>query len=328
MLSVTFSRAGPAREVIQMGEIATPKPGFGEVRVRLYASGINPTDIKSRTYLFERVAHLVPVIPHLDGAGVIDMVGMGVDEERVGERVWITLAQWRGSGGTCAEYVVMPGQYAFPLPNNMSFAEGACLGVPALTAMKAIRHGGNLDGKTVLITGGASAVGHYALQLAKLAGAEVFSTISNNVKAKIATAAGASHTLNYKEEDIGAGVSELTNGNGVDHMTDMDMSTYMPLYPKLVAIGGSIAAYGSNELSVNGISPQDFFTHLLTLASVFLLLEPEDSIVDMADEITKLCMSGKLIHNLGATFPLESTAEAHSSVELGSVTGNVVIDIP
>ena len=209
MRAATFSRGGPARDVIEIREVPTPEPGPGQVRVRVHASGINPTDIKSRTYLFSRVAHLAPVIAHLDGAGVIDTVGDGVAASRVGERVWVAMTQWRGSGGSCAEYVVVPECYAFPLADGMSFAEGACLGVPALTALKALRVGGDLAGRTVLVTAGASAVGHYAVQLAAAAGATVIATVRGAAKAELARAAGAMHTIDYRQEDLPARVMAL-----------------------------------------------------------------------------------------------------------------------
>ena len=198
MRAATFSRPGPAQDVIEIIEVAMPEPGPGQVRVRVHASGVNPTDVKSRTYLFPRVAHMVPVIPHLDGAGVIDKLGDGVSATRLGERVWLAIAQWRGSGGTCAEYVVIPENYAFPLADNMSFVEGACLGGPALTAVKAINLAGELAGKTVLVTAGASACGHYAIQMARAAGATVIATVSGDAKAELARAAVAAHTVNYK----------------------------------------------------------------------------------------------------------------------------------
>jgi len=327
MRAATFSRAGPAQDVIEIGEVATPEPGPGQVRVRLHASGVNPTDIKSRTYLFDRVAHMAPVIPHLDGAGVIDKLGDGVAAARLGERVWVAIAQWRGSGGTCAEYVVVPSTYAFALPDTMSFAEGACLGVPALTAVKALKLGGDLKGRTVLVTAGASAVGHYAVQLARAAGATVIATVSGEAKAALARDAGAAHTINYKQEDLGARVMALTDGRGVDHMTDMDMSGHLPLYPKLVAVGGSIAVYGSNELSADGVPTQAFFVRGLRLTGVFMLLESDQAIAAMAETINAMCRRGELIHNVWATFPLAQTADAHDAVEHGTAAGNVIVEI-
>jgi NADPH2:quinone reductase len=325
MRAATFSRPGPAQDVIEIIEVAMPEPGPGQVRVRVHASGVNPTDVKSRTYLFPRVAHMVPVIPHLDGAGVIDK--LGVSATRLGERVWLAIAQWRGSGGTCAEYVVIPENYAFPLADNMSFVEGACLGGPALTAVKAINLAGELAGKTVLVTAGASACGHYAIQMARAAGATVIATISGDAKAELSRAAGAAHTVNYKQENLAERIMALTDGRGVDHMTDMDMSSHLPLYPQLVAIGGSIAVYGSNELAADGVPTQDFFVRQLRLTGIFILLESDESIGAMAATVNALCQRGELIHNVAATFPFARTAEAHNAVEQGGIAGNMIVEI-
>ena len=327
MRAATFSRPGPAQDVIEIIEVAMPEPGPGQVRVRVHASGVNPTDVKSRTYLFPRVAHMVPVIPHLDGAGVIDKLGDGVSATRLGERVWLAIAQWRGSGGTCAEYVVIPENYAFPLADNMSFVEGACLGGPALTAVKAINLAGELAGKTVLVTAGASACGHYVIQMARAAGATVIATISGDAKAELARAAGAAHTVNYKQENLAERIMALTDGRGVDHMTDMDMSSHLPLYPQLVAIGGSIAVYGSNELAADGVPTQDFFVRQLRLTGIFILLESDESIGAMAATVNALCQRGELIHNVAATFPFARTAEAHNAVEQGGIAGNMIVEI-
>jgi NADPH2:quinone reductase len=327
MRAATFSRPGPAQDVIEIIEVAMPEPGPGQVRVRVHASGVNSTDVKSRTYLFPRVAHMVPVIPHLDGAGVIDKLGDGVSATRLGERVWLAIAQWRGSGGTCAEYVVIPENYAFPLADNMSFVEGACLGGPALTAVKAINLAGELAGKTVLVTAGASACGHYAIQMARAAGATVIATISGDAKAELARAAGAAHTVNYKQENLAERIMALTDGRGVDHMTDMDMSSHLPLYPQLVAIGGSIALYGSNELAADGVPTQDFFVRQLRLTGIFILLESDESIGAMAATVNAMCQRGELIHNVAATFPFARTAEAHDAVEQGGIAGNMIVEI-
>ena len=327
MRAATFSRPGPAQDVIEIIEVAMPEPGPGQVRVRVHASGVNPTDVKSRTYLFPRVAHMVPVIPHLDGAGVIDKLGDGVSATSLGERVWLAIAQWRGSGGTCAEYVVIPENYAFPLADNMSFVEGACLGGPALTAVKAINLAGELAGKTVLVTAGASACGHYVIQMARAAGATVIATISGDAKAELARAAGAAHTVNYKQENLAERIMALTDGRGVDHMTDMDMSSHLPLYPQLVAIGGSIALYGSNELAADGVPTQDFFVRQLRLTGIFILLESDESIGAMAATVNAMCQRGELIHNVAATFPFARTAEAHNAVEQGGIAGNMIVEI-
>src|SRR4051794_36660321 len=169
MKAIWYERNGPAREVLQFGEMPDPEPCPGKVRVRIHASGVNPSDWKTRSGL--RPMTFPRVIPHSDGAGVIDQVGAGVPESRLGQRVWTWNAQWKRPFGTAAEFVVLPAEQAVLLPDRVSFDEGACLGIPALTAHRAVTIDGTVEGRTVLVSGGAGAVGNYAIQLAKLLGA-------------------------------------------------------------------------------------------------------------------------------------------------------------
>ena len=192
MLAAFYTRTGPAREVLDVGEIETPEAGPGEVRVRLATSGVNPSDVKTRGGVRSRDLPFPRIVPHSDGAGVIDQVGDGVPPGRLGERVWVWNAAWGRPSGTAAQFVVLPAQQAVPLPANTSFEAGACLGIPALTAYHAIHCNGGVAGKTVLVAGGAGAVGHYAIQFAKIAGAScVIATVSGTAKAALARDAGA-----------------------------------------------------------------------------------------------------------------------------------------
>src|SRR5262245_55555947 len=170
MRAAYYEKNGPARDVLSLGEIDTPKPGPGEVRVRLVASGINPSDVKSREGRTRKIA-FPRVIPHSDGAGTIDAVGDGVAASRVGERVWTWNGQWKRAFGTCAEHIVLPAALAVKLPAHIAFDAGACLGIPAMTAYHAVAVAG--DARTVLVSGGAGGVGHYAIQFAKARGATV-----------------------------------------------------------------------------------------------------------------------------------------------------------
>lgn len=213
-------RTGPAAEVLKLGDLPIPEPGPGEVRLRVIASGLNPTDVKSRVRPGSMPAPRV--IPHQDGAGVIDKVGAGVPASRVGERVWVYIVQWQRAWGTAAEYTVVPARLAVTLPGNTSFAEGACLGIPAVTAHRCLFADGPIAGQTVLVTGGAGAVGHYAVQLAKWAGARVIATVSSAEKAASAAAAGADHTVNYRTGEAAKEILALTGGAGVDRDVRVD----------------------------------------------------------------------------------------------------------
>ncbi|MEE9256368.1 MAG: alcohol dehydrogenase catalytic domain-containing protein, partial [bacterium] len=171
MKAAWYEKHGPAREVLQVGDLDTPEAGEGEVRVRLSSSGVNPSDSKGR--LGSRPVKWPRIVPHSDGAGVIDQVGPGVDASRMGERVWIYNGQWERPLGTAAEYIAVPAETAVRLPDSVDFAEGACLGIPAMTAHRCLFADGLVSGMTVLVTGGAGAVGNYGIQLAKWAGASV-----------------------------------------------------------------------------------------------------------------------------------------------------------
>ena len=183
MRAAWYERNGPAREVLSVGEMPAPEPGPGEVRVRVHASGVNPSDWKSRAGTARPMA-FPRVIPHSDGAGVIDRAGPGIPTRRVGERVWIWNAQWKRPFGTAAEFVILPAAMAVRLPEGIGFEEGACLGIPALTAHRAVTSDGPVAGQTVLVSGGAGAVARYAIQIAKLLGAgQVIATVSSAAKA-------------------------------------------------------------------------------------------------------------------------------------------------
>src|SRR5512145_1680418 len=246
MLAAFYGRTGPAREVLSVGEIETPEAGPGEVRVKLAFSGVNPSDVKTRGGVRSRDLPFPRIVPHSDGAGVIDEVGAGVPPARVGERVWVWSAAWGRPSGTAAEYVVLPAAQAVPLPANTGFDAGACLGIPALTAYHAVHCNGGVAGKTVLVAGGAGGVGHYAVQFAKLGGArQVIATVSTEAKAALARAAGADVTLDYRSEDVGQRCLELTGGAGVDRVVELDLAANLKADLVAVRNGGEITVYGS-----------------------------------------------------------------------------------
>ena len=203
MQAAFYERTGLAREVLIVGEIPTPVAGPGEVRVKVAWSGVNPSDVKSRAGTRTKSLPFPRIIPHSDGSGVIDQVGADVPSTRIGERVWVWNAAWMRSFGTAAQYVVLPSEQAVALPRNIDLAAGACLGIPALTAYHAVTTDGGVDGKRVLVAGGAGAVGHYAIQLAKLKGArQIITTVSGPEKAAVARQAGADIILNYRTDDL------------------------------------------------------------------------------------------------------------------------------
>jgi NADPH:quinone reductase and related Zn-dependent oxidoreductases len=265
------------------------------------------------------------IIPHSDGAGIIEAVGKGVEDSRVGQRVWVWNGQWKRPMGTAAEYIAVPQEQAVPLPSNIDFAVGACLGIPALTALHAVSLHGDIEGKTLLITGAAAAVGHYAVQIAKLRGARVIGTVSP-VRQAHARAAGVDELIDYRHEDVAERVKALTGGKGADGIIDMDLSSTAALLPKgALAPHGTMVCYGSN---VAGEIPISFPAMLwgslkLSVFVVYDLLPYERTAA--VDELTRLLEADALKHSVGATFPLDEIAAAHEAVEGGRLTGNVVL---
>jgi NADPH2:quinone reductase len=323
MRAVWYERNGAA-DVLHIGEMPDPTPGPDEVRVRMVISGVNPSDWKRRQGLTRRI-EFPRVIPHQDGAGVIDRVGPGVPASRLGERVWLYESQIGRPFGTAAEYTVQPAAHVVPLPPNTSFAEGAGLGVPAMTAHRCVCADGPVAGKTVLVTGGAGAVGHYAIQLAKLHGAQVIATVSSDQKAQIALAAGADHTINYRTEDTVQRIRDITSGAGVDHIVEVDFAGNFQVSREVLCDNGVLALYSA------GVAPQppvplQFKASNITVRFVLVYDMPEPAKQAAVHEITQLLEGGKLRHHLGPRFPLESARQAHQAVEGGAI-GKVVLEV-
>src|SRR5690349_11618675 len=246
MKAAYYEANGSAREVLRVGEVETPRPGPGEVRVKLATSGVNPSDVKSRAGTARKIA-FPRVIPHSDGAGEIDAVGEGVAAARVGERVWTWNGQWKRPFGTAAQYVVLPSAQAVALPPHIDFAAGACLGIPALTAWHALALAQAGAGTKLLVAGGAGAVAHYAIQFAKARGASVITTVSSPEKAQVARAAGADHTVDYRRENVGERVAALTDKAGVDAVIELDLAANAHLIPAVLRPKGTVVVYGTGK---------------------------------------------------------------------------------
>ena len=325
MQAAWYSKIGEAADVLEFGEQPTPEPLAGEVRVKLVTSGVNPSDVKSRR---ARPVTDPLIIPHSDGAGVIDAVGDGVSSKRIGERVWAWNAQWKRALGTASEFICLPQAQAVTLPELVSFEAGACFGIPALTAIEAVRLAGDLKNKTVLVIGGASAVGHYITQLVVLAGGRVLATIGSAAKAAHAKDAGASDVVNYKTEPVAERVKQLTYGAGVDIIIDMDLSTTTQLLTQgCLKPHGQLVCYGSN---VPGDVPINFRTLLYASIGLkfFLVYDlSEDARAYGLQRFDALLHANSLKHTIGATFPLKDLVKAHQMVETGQVLGNVVVQI-
>jgi NADPH2:quinone reductase len=325
MQAISYRDNGAAHEVLTLDEWDTPVPGPGEVRVQIHTSGVNPSDVKSRA---GRPPAFDRIIPHSDGAGVIDAVGPDVDPGRVGERVWIWNGQWQRAMGTCAPYIALPAEQAVLLPDHVSFEVGACLGIPALTAWQAIEHAGDISGKTVLVIGAANAVGAYGVQLAKRKGARVIGTVGSHAKAELASALGADEIINYKQADPVKQVADLVGVNGVDVIIDMDFASVSPFVSgDVLKPHGLIVCYGSNDMTRATFDFKSWLYKSVTL-KLFLVYDLTDSERAQAIEgLSALLHANALQHHIGARFSLSDTAHAHAAVEQGRILGNVVVEL-
>ena len=244
MKAIWYETTGDAEDVIVFGDMARPIPNRGEVLVRLHASGVNPSDVRTRSGTRGPMAYS-RVIPHSDGAGVIEAVGEGISPGRIGESVWIWNGAWGRAFGTCAEFIALSSEQAVPLPDEVSYNAGACLGIPACTAYYGVFSDGSVAGKTILVTGGAGAVGHYAIQFAKLGGAKVITTVSGSDKAAHAETAGPDAIINYREGDVVAAIMEATEGQGVDRIVEVEFGGNLEVSNKILRPNSVIATYGS-----------------------------------------------------------------------------------
>lgn len=327
MHAAVYERTGPASEVLSIVELPIPTPGPGEVRVRVSWSGVNPSDVKTRGGVRSKTLPFPRIVPHSDGSGVIDEVGSDVPRTRIGQHVWLWNAAWERAFGTAAEYVVLPAAQAVPLPNNLDLAIGACLGIPALTAYHAVAVDGGVTGKSVLVAGGAGAVGHYAVQFARRMGAkQVLATVSGPEKAALAKAAGADIVLNYRTDDLVAIVQDATGGQGIDRIVEVDLAANIGTDLALLKPGGDIVVYGSGAAEIalpflpmitKGIRLRFFIVYKLSA---------DDRSRAIAD-LSAMLESGLLSHNIAVRLPLARIAEAHQLVEQGRAVGNVVLEI-
>ena len=323
MRAAFYETNGLADAVLKVDEIDTPKPGPGEVRVKLKTSGVNPSDVKSRMGLTRKMS-FPRVIPHSDGAGSIDAVGDGVPQSRLGERVWLWNGQWKRPFGTAAEYIVLPSAQAVRLPDKVSFEAGACLGIPAMTAFHAVELAAATKETTVLVSGGAGSVSQYVIEFAKARGAKVITTISSPEKAKIARECGADHTIDYKREDVGARIAEFTDKHGVDAIIEMDIAANAKLIPAALKPRGSVIIYGTGAMEAT--IPAQWCLVSSTRLQFFLVYELDPTRREhVIHGVNRALEHGILSNRTAPPFPLEKIVAAHQAVENGSAAGNVIV---
>jgi NADPH2:quinone reductase len=321
MRAARYSRTGKAAEVLSVDQIDTPEPGPGQVRVEVVCSGVNPTDWKSRAGSTGRQPDGFQV-PHQDGSGVIDAVGTGVDVARVGQRVWVYLAAFANRWGTAADYTVVPADRAVPLPDDASFELGACLGVPAVTAAHCLGGDpGALDGTTVLVAGGAGAVGHYAIELAKAAGARVVTTVSSEDKAAQARAAGADLVVNYREP--GAVDAVRAFAPRVERIVEVALGANLELDLAVAGAGTVIAVY-ADEGTDPTLPTRRLMAANTTIRYVLLYGIPPEQLAAAVDWTRAAAAAGDLSELPLLRYPLDDVVAAQDAVEAGAV-GKVLV---
>jgi NADPH:quinone reductase len=326
MKAVWYERTGTAAEVLSFGEMPTPVAGPSEVRVRLEASGVNPADVGRRAGSY-RAMEFPRVIPNSDGAGIVDQIGDGVTRFHIGERVWLFNGQRNGRAlGTAAEYISLAEPLVTPLPDDVSFAAGATLGIPCMTAWCCLFGDGPVAGRTVLVTGGAGAVGHYAVQLAKWGGARVIATVSTKVKAEQARMAGADLVINYRTEDVVAKAMAFTGQRGVDRVIDVDFGGNLATTLKLMAMNSTIALYATNGNRNPVLPMRELMEKCIAVRALVLFALPPSLLAAAQADILRWLASGTRIHNIAAQFALSETAQAHLAVEKGDKLGTVIVD--
>ncbi len=325
MRAAWFESFGDASNVLKAGELEKPKPNVGEVLVRLVTSGVNPSDVKKRAGAFPHLLDDGRVIPHSDGAGIIDAVGEGVPTLRIGERVWVYQAQYGRRFGTAAEYVTVDSNRAPKLTDNTSFEIGACLGIPVMTAHRCVFSDGPVDGKTVLVTGGAGRVGYYAIQWAKQAGARVIATASNEADKAACEAIGADCVVNHRLENWSEDVLSFTHGKKIDRVIDVEFGANLPEVLKLIATSGTIASYSSSQVK----EPQLPFLQMmfmdLTIRLVIVYAMPEQAKQAAIADINTKLENNALQHRIAHVLPMADIAKSHQLVEQGGFGGCVVI---
>lgn len=330
MKAAWYERKGPARDVIRFGELPDPHPGPGQVRVRVAVSAVNPTDIKARSGYAGYTAMAGPrVVPHQDGAGTIDATGTGVSEARLGEHVWVYEAQRDGRDlGTAAEYVVVPEANAVPLPQGVPFDVGACLGVPAMTAHRCLFMDGGIQGQTVLVAGGAGAVGSATVQLAKWSGARVLATVSREEQAEVARAAGADVVVYRKTQDVAERVMEATGGEGVDRVVEVDLEANVVVDRTVLKPNGVVACYAAPTAESAPHMP--FAQQLwkaLTVHWVLVYLMPPEAHRAAARDVNACLRAGRYRPHVARRFRLDEVAAAHEAQESGKVIGKLLVDV-
>ena len=327
MQAVWFESFGSAADTLVFGEQPKPQPAHGEVLVRLATTCPNPSDVKKRAGAFPNLLDEGLVIPHSDGAGVIESVGEGVDQSRVGERVFVYQAQYGRRFGTAAQYVALESRRAPVLPEEAPFEVGACIGIPIMTAHRCVFADGDVRGQTLLVTGGAGRVGYYAIQWAKWGGATVIATASNPDDETTCKEVGADYVVNHRDKDWGEAALECTGGAKVDRVIDVEFGANLREVLKCLRIGGTIATYSSTQVR----EPQLPFLQMMfmdiTIRMVIVYAMPEEAKEKAIADTQRLLAEGALVHRIAHSLRFEEMVKAHELIEQGGFGGCVTVTV-
>ena len=325
MLAGFYSKFGSAKEVLQVDEIQIPQLTKGQVLVRLFNSGVNPSDYKMR--LGSRPLTGPFQIPGSDGAGIIEQVGGGVPKERIGQRVWVFNAAFHRQYGTSAQFTIVEDWMAQDLPANLSFAQGACLGIPVMTAYRCLFSDGPIQGKTIYIVGGAGVVAHYAIQLAKWGGAKVITSISSDEKALTAKAAGADEIIHYRQQNVVDRILQITNQEGVDRIIEVDFGTNIKTCHQILKAGGVSVMYAFVSQPELPIPIMNLMAKNITLKFTLVYSISEKEREEVLLGINQWLKQTKPIFNIAQQFSLTDIVQAHELVESGKKIGHVLLGI-
>nr|WP_272211352.1 NADPH:quinone reductase [Marinicella sp. W31]MDC2877241.1 NADPH:quinone reductase [Marinicella sp. W31] len=327
MYAVRFDKFGPAADVLIYETVEKPVAGPDEVLVKLHTSAVNPSDTKKRLGSFPDLLDGGYVVPHSDGAGVIEAVGENISDTRIGERVFVFNAQYGRRFGTAANYVALPSAHAPCLPEAASFEVGACLGIPVMTAHRCVFADGSVKGQRVLVTGGAGRVGFYAIQWAALAGARVIATASNDADADACRNAGAEIVVNHRDHNWPEALLRATSGEKINRVIDVEFGANLENVLKVIAANGVIATYSSTVEK----EPQLPFLKMmyldLTIRMVIVYAMPEEAKAHAISDIQDALEMGRLQHRIARLMPLSDCAVAHREIEDGKVRGSVVLAV-
>jgi len=326
MKAAWYELNGAAAEVLRVGDLPVDDPGPGEVRVRLHASGVNPSDVKSRAGTTRKLA-FPRQIPDSDGAGVVDAVGPGGVGVAVGDRVWVYNGAFGRPHGTAAEFITLPAAQVAPLPPGLDFSQGACLGIPCMTAHRCLFADGPIQGQWVLVSGGSGVVGHYTVQMAKWAGARVIATAGSEEKQAHARRGGADHVLSYRDPDLVERVMEITGGQGVDRVIEVELAN-LEQDLALLKTYGTLVAYGMVVPDVKLPSILTLMVKNPVLRMVLVYTMPDEAKTEAVADIARWCGEGVPQFTIARTFSLEEVVASHEHVEEGSKTGQVILEIP